>query len=384
MLGIYVDGISHISGSPWEIRVKPGVLDLMYSFTRSGKYLASVGKLTGSGLSAHVYSGSNHFLSVKESISLSLDGPPIAEVEWNSAFEIIWNGFIILPYEGNVTFQSVLTNNQDRVAIWMDNQIIFDQWSSIDKLISSWNFYSNRIDSSHPISVRFSHRYGYCKFDIKWSWSGVDLYSIPVTQLFSQISHIQGSPFDVVIVPGFPRATATFGSGLTIAVVGNVATFIVTTSESIRNDYVALTSAGVLQLYASVFSQVGLFATYYDLNDDPSKVQILESFSSSAAKGLGDTNSTLRVNMQGFLFNLSSGEYAFNVGLGQDHERTSSSYTLNSDKNIVEVQVEYKYDFASTGLQIMWMGPGFGMKVMQSIFFDGDQRCFRKYHISEL
>ena len=186
-------------------------------FTRSGKYLASVGKLiglhflfldrfliscAGSGLSSNVYSGSNHFLSVKESIPLSLEGPPIAEVEWNSAFEIIWNGFIILPYQGNVTFQSVLTNNQDRVAIWMDNQIIFDQWSSIDKLISSWNFHSKNIDSSHPILVRFSHRYGYCKFDIKWSWTGVNLYSIPVTQLFSQISHIQGSPFDVVIVPG--------------------------------------------------------------------------------------------------------------------------------------------------------------------------------------
>ena len=96
--------------------------------------------------------------------------------------------------------------------------------------------------------------------------------------------------------------------------------------------------------------------------------------------------------MQGFLFNLSSGEYVFNVGLGQDHERvriwldgmilvnewdsltgiqTSSSYTLNSEKKIVEVQVEYQYDFASTGLQIMWMGPGFGIQVVQSIFFDG-------------
>eukprot|EP00960_Hanusia_phi_P076630 768590-Hanusia_phi.AAC.1 len=399
--------------------------------TRSGAYIASIGTLAGSGLSANVFSASNYFLSVKDNMAISLNGPPIADLGWNQGFEITWTGFIVIPYQGNVTFQSYLANSQDRLAFWIDNELISDQWSSIHSLTSSWNFYSSSTDSSHIVLVTYLHRYGYCTFDIKWSWSGVDMHSIPLAQLFSQLAHNQGSPFNISIIPDFPRAAVCSGSGLTIAVVGNFATFGVYSKDTYGNprvnsndlivlrilqnrsgamtwvypvqsiikandrhnvNYLALTAAGYVQLYASVFSQVGLLATYYDLNEQPGKIQVLDSFASSSVYSCGDSNSLLTVKMQGYLFNLTSGEYDFVISLGQDNERVrmwfdgivlinqwdsltsqeiDTTYLLTSDERIVEVQIEYKYNVSSTGLQVRWIGPGFGWQNMQSVFFDG-------------
>jgi hypothetical protein len=90
-------------------------------------------------------------------------------------FSVRWHGFILFPYAQEYEFSTILANNSDRVRMWIDNQLVVDQWTSLDTSEPSANYTAvsqeNGLGSNISLQVEYRHVQGDAGLKLKWATS---------------------------------------------------------------------------------------------------------------------------------------------------------------------------------------------------------------------
>lgn len=92
----------------------------------------------GDGMTATYYNNMNFTGSTVQRVDANIDfnwgnGSPDPSIG-NNTFSARWEGGIVAPYTGTFTFY---TNTDDGVRLWVDNQLVIDQW--IDQAPTEWS-----------------------------------------------------------------------------------------------------------------------------------------------------------------------------------------------------------------------------------------------------
>ena len=164
--------------------------------------------LAGHGLNANYYLGSQYkdLISQGTVNNAEITGSPIPQIPESSAFMVRWSGFIFPPETVGDQYLLRLTNDADRVRVWIDYALVIDQWTSLGLgqnciLCFATEFGTNGEPSR--IEVHYKHGYGIpASLSTSLRHSDGTTSKILSTQLFPKTSNICGSPFTVKVIPG--------------------------------------------------------------------------------------------------------------------------------------------------------------------------------------
>jgi hypothetical protein len=145
-----------------------------------------------------------------------------------------WNGKILPPVTETFTFFLYADN---AVRMWLDHTLVIDTWDS--PLCCNETLAFKRLTEGVFVDVRIEWREitGAAGISLKWASLSTFKQVIPKTHLFNA-EHIQGSPFDIDVLPGgtdFPF-TEAFGPGLVANTVGTPTFFYVQARDADGNN----------------------------------------------------------------------------------------------------------------------------------------------------
>eukprot|EP00960_Hanusia_phi_P015960 470550-Hanusia_phi.AAC.10 len=211
-----------------------------YRASRSGKYQIDVRIAKQNGLNTTYYSDDNLTMPTFSSIDSNIDYDWGNESPYQNGFSDIfsvgWTGFLRARYQEVHTFQIQLPNPLERVKLWVDNEWIIDQWSSLQSIAPSGTLF---MSSQLLVDVEMQYRAstGQSKVQLWWnSLSQVDEI-VPSSSFFSSADPIRGSPFGLSIFPALSCGATSIarGDGLSLATAGYPATFQITARDHLSN-----------------------------------------------------------------------------------------------------------------------------------------------------
>ena len=155
-----------------------------YRQTLAGAQLIDAYLSGGIGLQATYYTGADEVLVEKSAVG-HLDGINVnfsapagrrldeASLAADGPFSARWTGFIRLPFVQLYTFRPVLANESDRVRMWIDNQLVLDQWSSLNAtspiITIAAEPYHSLPDNNVSLRVEYRHVSGNAGLRLKWA-----------------------------------------------------------------------------------------------------------------------------------------------------------------------------------------------------------------------
>eukprot|EP00960_Hanusia_phi_P046140 757640-Hanusia_phi.AAC.2 len=206
-----------------------------------GKYQIDVRIAKQSGLNTKYYSDANlamlTFSSIDSNIDYDWGNESPYQNGFSDEFNVGWTGFLRARYQVVHTFQIQLFNPLERVKLWVDDEWIIDQWSSLQSIATSGTLFLSSqllVDVEMP---QYRANTGQSKVQLWWnSLSQVDEV-IPSSSFFSSADPIQGSPFGVSIFPALSCGATSIarGDGLSLATAGYPATFQITARDHLNN-----------------------------------------------------------------------------------------------------------------------------------------------------
>jgi hypothetical protein len=146
-----------------------------------------------------------------------------------------YNGFIRSEGSGVYTFQFSSVHNIERLILNIDDQQLIDTSISSTAVASATvalgaaTLYSLRIELSAVITLD--------RMCLQWKYNSSFL-PIPSSNLYSNANHVRGSPFSLTVHPAAFCATASraFGSGISLATVGQTTTFFILLRDVFGNN----------------------------------------------------------------------------------------------------------------------------------------------------
>ena len=238
-------------------------IDLVMTYTSSGMYLMDVKETVGDGLEgtyflgdfdAAIFSRVDKIVDFQWS-TLSPMVPFIKNGEkGNVQFSTRWTGFLYSSIAQEHSFFANLAGTDDRVKLWIDSNIVLDQWSSLTGKIKpvvleencwdregqieictcvcnetavtcystttcwsgactcTWSIEPSgvaRIDNPwimHSVVLEYKNTAKSSSISLQWSTNGVggniEQQVIPETYLRPSAVHLNGSPLEINVVPG--------------------------------------------------------------------------------------------------------------------------------------------------------------------------------------
>ena len=121
--------------------------DVTFSLTRAGTHSLFTWVAAGGGLGATYY-GNNSFATdtaVYAGVQTTVDFSGtstgsrgvLSSVAGRPASAARWSGFLRAPFSGIYTIETSITNKPERVKMWIENEIVIDQWSSLAATVTT-------------------------------------------------------------------------------------------------------------------------------------------------------------------------------------------------------------------------------------------------------
>jgi hypothetical protein len=229
------------------------------SMTKSGKNTIFSMLATPGGLSCTYYEDPNMQLPRKiqvdplVSVYAAFGRSPSAPLSTFELFGAKWGGFIFATQSGLYTFRTVISGNDERVKLWIDNKVVIDQWTSLGGLnLKGKKFINANLSNWYPVELKYRQYAGDARLELQWSAPSISNTIIPSMNLYQ--SHVlNGFPIENLNEPARTCAdkTEAFGVGLTLAKICADASFTITARDSFSNPltadqaewYVRLTNA---------------------------------------------------------------------------------------------------------------------------------------------
>lgn len=160
------------------------------------------------GLVARYYRSLTHSVLVAEEgfSTPFFEGSPHALVPELDDFEIRWAGFLIAPKQSEYTINLVVASNQDKIKLWLDQQLVINQWNSLSSTQNNQSWSLSALLSGPTITfftLEYNHQAGEMPgLQISWEHSGG--FSEPLTREFFRSSSVlvPSSPYSLLVMPG--------------------------------------------------------------------------------------------------------------------------------------------------------------------------------------
>lgn len=149
----------------------------------------------GTGLFANYYHDKNlsvpAFSRVDPEINFAWEsGSPDTSMQSNT-FSVQWNGEIEIPIAGNYTF---VTSTDDGVRLWIDSNLLIDQWQDQPNTTFSTNIFLN--SGKVPIKMEYFENQAYASASLQWTTTGIPLEIVPEEFLYP----VNPTPFPVTFL----------------------------------------------------------------------------------------------------------------------------------------------------------------------------------------
>ena len=212
-----------------------------FRVTSSGDYHLHVHHASSPGLNATYFSDSQlqDAAVVRSGETISYDwgsDSPYQEGSTSNEWSARWNGLVQAQYTETYTFQATIAEADERVRLWVHQEYVIDQWSSL-KTISPTGTIWLAAGAVAKIELEYSARAGVSAVALKWKSSSQPLATVPSENLFSLPQHVKGSPFTLTVYPANTCGATSIarGQGLSLATAGSVATFSIIARDHLGN-----------------------------------------------------------------------------------------------------------------------------------------------------
>jgi hypothetical protein len=201
----------------------PGGLRAVYNFSNSS--------------TEHLISRVDEVINFSSSLSSTFN---VASIAANRSFSVQWSGFVQAPADTSYTIIAAVTGVGDRVKLWVDNKLMVNQWSSLQRLEPSATVYFGRNDAYYEVMLEYkqtaAQRGATWGSRLSWhsqSWSQPRVID---SQYLWYGAHIGGSPFKGMTVADVVSIASTAsGTGLTLASSGVVGAFTIRSTDRFGN-----------------------------------------------------------------------------------------------------------------------------------------------------
>eukprot|EP00960_Hanusia_phi_P070728 767378-Hanusia_phi.AAC.2 len=191
-------------------------------------------------------------------------------------FSVRWTGFVYQAPTTNYLYEIFLGQTVDRLKLWIDTNVVIDEWTSLSSLSVSNSFFNSKPYSL--ISFRLYFRSNNTAFaGISMTRRLCQDYAASYEGFFFH----QTPDFQVVVVGQSTASAATTtasGSSLTLSSAGMLSDFTITARDDLRHEIIF--DSKIQQLVFSARTGVnggGLYATYYSDSNLNSPVMTRQS-----------------------------------------------------------------------------------------------------------
>ena len=212
-----------------------------FRVTSSGEYHLHVHHVSGPGMNATYFSDAQlrdaAVVRTEKAISYAWGSDsPYQEGSTSNEWSARWNGLVQAKYEETYTFQALIAEADERVRLWLHQEYVIDQWSSLSTISPTGTIWL-AAGSVANIKLEYSARVGMSAVALKWKSSSQPLTIVPSENLFSLPQHVKGSPFTLTVYPAGICGTTSIarGDGLSLATAGSVATFSIIARDHLGN-----------------------------------------------------------------------------------------------------------------------------------------------------
>jgi len=220
-----------------------GRFSIAYRPTRSGNFSIDVKLASTNGLNCTYFRDPGLVNAVKTVVDPRVDhnwgtDTPDASVGITDGFSIRWSGYLKSPDYGIYTFYTALSGTDERVKLWVDDQWVIDQWSSLGTAgtAPTGTLYMVK-NSLYDIRVEYKDVMGSSEIHLAMEGPSYTKAVVPSGNLFSVASSVAGSPFMATVFPALTSGTVSTakGTGLSIATAGIPAVFTIQAKDQLGN-----------------------------------------------------------------------------------------------------------------------------------------------------
>jgi hypothetical protein len=212
-----------------------------FRMTYSGSYQLHVQHVFGHGLNASFFSDPNLQDTTVVRLEPAVDynwgsDLPYAEALMSDQWSARWRGLVKVPYSETYTFVTSIAEADERVRLWIQDECIVDQWSSLASTAPEGTVWLAQ-GSVASLKLEYSARQGLSAVQLRWMSTSQTLGVIPRERLFSLPQHVKGSPFTLTVYPAQScGATSTArGNGLSLSTAGVFASFSIIARDHFGN-----------------------------------------------------------------------------------------------------------------------------------------------------
>ena len=238
---VHNNPVSYIGEAP---NTNLGRFTVAYRATRSGTFSVDVRMAHSPGLTGSYYrdEAMSNLVVTQTDSTVNNDwgkGSPSNEVGIVDGFSVAWSGYVKPTVTGTYTFYPTVKEADERVKLWVDDQWIVDEWTSLSTTVETvsgtlW------LAANALYDVRLQYKDVSGSSSISLSWEGPNPVSkavIPSTSLFSASAPVAGSPFAAAVYPAATSGTVStaFGAGLSVATAGVEAAFTIQARDHLGN-----------------------------------------------------------------------------------------------------------------------------------------------------
>jgi hypothetical protein len=239
--------------------VRDGARNLRATTLRDGKYVTAaytqtsagsaqlvgtVASLGGGEIAATYYDGQDLTVPSSARVDAAVDFSaaandvlPASSLTPDAGFSVRWTGLVRPEYAQEYTWFAALQTAGERVKLWVDNELLVDQWTSLEALEGSGTLAPTVADGYYDLMVEYKHLVGNSTaagVQLKWEGNAVSKDVLPTTRIYYR--H-EAFTHDVMQIAGAAcGSTSTVsGSVLSLATAGIAATFTVTARDEFGN-----------------------------------------------------------------------------------------------------------------------------------------------------
>ena len=156
----------------------------------------------------------------------------------NSSVNVRWSGFVKPSPNVTYTFFAAPTHVNDRLKLWIDHQLLVDQWSSLQSVVGSGTLHFEHDNGYYEVKLEYSQPQNHTRWGAQLSWlrSGWTQRQLVSSQHLSSGRHLSASPLLLLTLPNVPSTSSiAAGDGLTIASSGAVSAFTISSKDAYGN-----------------------------------------------------------------------------------------------------------------------------------------------------
>ena len=121
---------------------------------------------------------------------------PAASLSDGESFSVRWLGLIQPPAAEVFTFKTLLSGVDERIKLWIDNQLLIDMWSSLKYVVPSGTINLPTAEGLYDIQVQYKEVHSSDRITLEWESSSLSTSVVPSHRLYSSIHSVHGAVTD--------------------------------------------------------------------------------------------------------------------------------------------------------------------------------------------